>query len=101
MYDPSGPAAMISFMGNDALLAMPCSIPLLWQALAIANSPSGWMSFTRAAGLTKRGMLKLQPRILVLALTSLTFRRTRGRRKMRSKEDLLASRVIRSLEALE
>lgn len=79
----------------------PWKMPLFPQALAIANSPSAWMSFAIAAGLTNSGSSVSIPSSLVFVSTDRTFLKTLGRSHMRSKQSLFASLVIRSVEALE
>ncbi len=47
--------------------------------LAVANSPSGWACICKAVGAIPTGKLIGCPRIVVLRLRLVTFRKTRGR----------------------
>ena len=54
------------------------------QPLAMAFSPSGWVSFTIAVGLANSGSGISVPSILVRVLISFTFFKIRGRSQMLS-----------------
>lgn len=74
-------------------------MPLFVAPRARANSPSLCASFAAAAGLMNRGMLTSCPKMVLLVLTRLTSRISRGRNQIRSSMVLFASRVTQSVAA--
>lgn len=115
---PARPAATMSDSGYDALLDIykkhqpevfvrmgsrftVWMMPWAPQPRAKANSPSGCARRAMAAGLTKNGAEESQPRIFRLMLTSLTFRRMRGRKSMLLWHCRLARCDTRSVAAEE
>lgn len=96
-----GAEERISVAEYEAFVEIHWITPLAAQAAAIPFSPLGCTILASAAGATNNGSELLTPCIRHEVSTLRTFLKTRGRNQIRSKKDLFAFIVIRSVAAEE